>query len=428
MKALLLKTLAAAVCVAGVLAMAAGIEMAVSQVTAPLVAQINANDAFPDIVNGVPQAGSYYAPASMLGNYGASLAGNNPTNDLIGGDFTTGANLFQDGTSTTGITTTVTYVADQWFAFSGTSTTIAGNQETAAADLPAVGFGGSLRITRSGTGVIQSCVAQIVASANVLRYQGQTAEVDLHALAGSGFSAASSNLAVILVTGTGTNDTAANFAKTVNSALAGTAWAGAVTESATVPITTVWQRYTAAFPVASTATELGIAICYTPVGASPSNDYFDMAGVQLVPTSALGSIAGTSGGFVGVNSTLAKSFLRRPQMVEQNLQYAFYWRQNESTANIFGVCQETSSTNAYCYMQFPVPMYAVPTISYTAGGISATLGTSQAAEAVSGLAITASGATKTGAQLTATGSSFTALTGFLEGTTTTGKVAFSARF
>ncbi len=140
-------------------------------------------------------------------------------------------------------------------------------------------------------------------------------------------------------------------------------------------------------------------------------------------------MAGTSGAALSANDKRAKSFYRRPQPLETNLQLAFYWRQNESTANIYGVCQETSSTNAFCFMTFPVPMFATPTLSFTAGGISATLGTSQAAVALTALAITANGATKTGAQLTATAASgFTALTGFMEGTTTTGKVAFSARF
>jgi hypothetical protein len=74
-------------------------------------------------------------------------------------------------------------------------------------------------------------------------------------------------------------------------------------------------------------------------------------------------------------------------------------------------------------------MFKTPTLAFTAGGISATLGTSQAAVQVTGLTIPSNGATVYGSQLAATAASgFTALTGFLEGTTTTGKIAFSARF
>ena len=416
------KTLLGAVAALGLL----GVGLAMAQTPyIPQVPSIGPSDVFQDIVQGYPAAGSYYASASLLGNYGATLSGNNPSNDLIGGDM--GQNLFQDGTTVSTITTSATYVADQWAAFSGTSTTIAGAQETGAADIP-FGYGASLRITRSGAGILQSCVAQIIPNTNVLRYQGGTQEVDLHALAGAGFSAASSNLTIIQVQGTGTNDTMANLAKTINSALSGTAWAGAVVNSVNVPITASWARYTAAFPVAATTTELGVAFCWTPVGASPSNDYFEFTGAQSVPNNALATVAGTAGAALPVNDQRAKAFARRPATLENSLQYAFYYRQNESTGNIYGVCQETSSTNAYCFMTFPVPMFKVPTLSYTAGGIKATLGTSQAAEAVTGLAITSSGATTFGSQLTATGSSFTALTGFLEGSTTTGSVIFNARF
>jgi hypothetical protein len=376
--------------------------------------------------NGQPTPQSQYVSGATLMNAAGTQPGNNPANDLIGGDF--GTNLFQDGTSVGTITTSATYVADQWFAFSGTSTTIGGAQETGAADIPA-GYTASLRITRSGSGVIQSCVGQIIPGSNVARYQGQTMEIDAHALAGAGFSAANSNLTFIQVQGTGVNDTAANFAKTINSALSGTAWAGAVVNSVNVPINTAWNRYGVAFPVALTTTETGVALCWTPVGASPSSDYFEFVGAQVVPNNSLASVAGTTGGALLPNDPRAKSFLRRQVALETDLQLAFYYRQNESTANIFGVCQETSSTNAFCSMTFPVPMFKTPTIAYTAGGISATLGSSQAAVAITGLAIKANGATTYGAQLTATASSgLTALTGFLEGTTTTGSIAFSARF
>ncbi len=246
----------------GAVAIGAVASLALAQsISVPQVTAIGPNDLFQDIAGGQPSAQSVYAPASLLGNYSATQAGNNPTNSLIGGDFT--SNLFQDGTTVSSITTATTYVADQWAAFSGTSTTLAGAQETAAADIPAA-YGASLRITRSGAGVVQSCVAQIVPNANALRYQGSTAEFDFHALAGSGFSAASSNLSVLVVTGTGTNDSMVNLGKTINSALSGTAWAGAATSTVLVPINTNWNRYTVVAPVPATATELAVAICWTP--------------------------------------------------------------------------------------------------------------------------------------------------------------------
>lgn len=389
-----------------------------------------------DLPGGIATPQTHGISALTLGNYGATQAGNNSENALIGGDF--GTNLFQDGTSVSTITTTATYVADQWSAFSGTSTTIAGTQQTGASDIPA-DYAASLRITRSGAGILQSCVAQPLTSAATTRYQGQTAEVDFHALAGSGFSAASGNLNVILVQSTGNNQTMANLAKTVNSALSGTAWTGATLDTVAVPISTSWARNSVAFPVLATTTQMGVALCWTPVGASPSSDWFEFTGAQLVPNSALTALAtGTTGVVLNTyQQGMAKSFARRQAQMEAALQYQFYWRQNEaatSTAGanaIFGTCQGTStSTIANCNMQFPVPMFQVPTLSYTAGTIKATVGAAAAQEAVSALALATNGATVFGAQMAATSSSVASgAFGYLEAGNSTGggSIIFNAR-
>jgi hypothetical protein len=82
-------------------------------------------------------------------------------------------------------------------------------------------------------------------------------------------------------------------------------------------------------------------------------------------------------------------------------------------------------------MTFPVPMFKVPTLAYTAGTIAATVGSSAAAEAVSALSITSLGATTFGANLTATTSSVSSgAFGYLQSGNSTGggKIAFSARF
>lgn len=397
----------------------------------PLVQQINPNDLFQDIPNGAASAGDVFATAGMLGNYGATLAGNNPENVLVGGDF--GVNLYQDGTTVSTITTTPTYVADQWAAFSGTSTTIAGAQETAAADIPA-GFTASERITRSGTGVLQSCVAQEISSADSTRFQGTTAELDFHALAGSGFSAANSALSVFVLQGTGTDEGMANLAHTINSALGGSFWTGysaSPAANASVTLTTGWNRFTVAVPIASTTTELGVALCWTPVGASPSNDYFEFTGAQLTRNSALTSVAGTTGAALNPNDVRAKAYSRQPYQVEVARQLQYYWRQTEaaSDSSYYGTCQATGSTTANCIMQFPVRMFKAPTLSYTAGTIGATIGTSEAEEAISAFTLTK--ASLTNANMAATTSSASAgITGFLQGGNSTGggKIAFSARF
>lgn len=409
------------------LASAIGLGAAIAQVNPPpQVTAIGPTDLFQDVVGGAPQAGNVYANGALLGNYASTLPGSNPENAIIGGDF--GENLFQDGATVSSITTTPTYVADQWAAFSGSSTTLAGAQETGAADITPA-YNASLRITRSGSGILQSCVAQEISSYDSYRFQGQTAEIDFHALAGSGFSAAGSVLNVNVVTGTTADEGMANLAHTINTALSGSNWTGKVVATVPVTISGAWNRYSVAVPIPANAAEIGVVFCWTPVGASPSSDYFEFTGAQLTRNSSLTALAGTAGAALNVNDGRAKAFHRDIYGTQQRLQLGFYWRQNESTANVYGVCQETGSTAATCFMTFPVPMFKAPTVAYTAGGISATLGTSQAAIAVTALAIPSNGATVYGSKLSATAASgFTALTGFLEGTGTTGAVAFSARF
>jgi hypothetical protein len=380
-----------------------------------------------------PCTTSCFDTTADIGAYVGSQPGSNSENELIAGDFT--QNLFQDGASIGTITTTPTYVADQWFAFSGTATTIGGAQETGASDIP-LNYGASLRITRSGAGVLQSCVAQEIRTANSIRFQGQTAEVDFHALAGSGFSAASSALKVLVVTGTGTDEGSANLAHTINTALAGSNWTGAATLTVPVTISSTWNRYSAVFPIPAAATEIGVALCFTPVGGSPSSDYFEFTGAQLVPNAALTSVAGTTGAALSVNDKRAKSFNRRIAVDEAQFQYAFYQRTNEpastnaGAAAIYAPCRATSTTAATCLFSFPLAFWKVPTLAYTAGTIAVTAGAANASEAVSAAAIASNGATVSTANVTLTSSSLSSgVNGFLQGGNSTGggAIIFSAR-
>ena len=90
-----------------------------------------------------------------------------------------------------------------------------------------------------------------------------------------------------------------------------------------------------------------------------------------------------------------------------------------------------STTAANCLINFPVPMFKIPTFAYTAGTIQATVNTAGAAAAVTGMVINATlGATTYTANMTATVTSAATITGFLEAGNSTGggKLAFSARF
>lgn len=357
---------------ASVLAIGLGIAaLAYAQTIAiPLVPSIGSADIVKIIPGGAPTAQDQYAPAPLLGSYSNTLPGGNSENALIGGDFS--SNLFQDGTSVGSITTTLTYTADQWFAWSGAATTLTVTQQTGAADITA-GFNASLRVNKgSGAGVVQACIGQEVATVDSLRFQGQTAEFDFHAKAGPNFSAANSNLQVSIVTGTGTDEGASKLAFAFNAGGGGSStWTGQANAAANllVPISTTWSRYTVVAPIPATATEIAVLICYTPVGTGVAGDWFEFTGAQLVRNASLATAAGTAGLVLPVNDLRAKSFARRSTFDEQRLQQAFYYRINESATTIIqrAMCAVSSTSLAVCQINFPVPMRVAPTMSYTAG-------------------------------------------------------------
>jgi hypothetical protein len=348
----------------------------------PQVQSVQSGDLFPDVVGGQPTANTYYASGAQMGVLGAQQSGGNFDNALIGGDFST--NLFQRGTSVSLASATyyVAYGADRWFTWGGTSTPATMTQQTGAADLPA-GTSASYRINKGSlTGVLQICTSQVVESANVYRFQGQTAEFTFDALAGSGFSAASSNLAVYVSYGTGVDDGAVKMAYGLNAhgGAGTTSWTGQANLGGTngflIPITSSWNRYGVAVPIPLTATELGVSICYTPVGTGTATDWFEFGKAQLVINPALTTLAGTAGAAINATGTAGgsaaapvKSFNRRPSALETLLQQRYFYQLTETAAIIpIATCAVSTTSLGNCFIAFPTTMRTTPTAgSYTAG-------------------------------------------------------------
>lgn len=345
---------------------------ALAQVAVPQVQSIGPTDLFQDVVRGQPNAQSVYANAALLGNYSASLAGAASDSAIIGGDFNT--NTWAHGTTSPTINTTAAYGPTDWFMWSGTATNLVATQQTGAADIPA-NFLASARVTRSSTGVVQSCIAQEVESNVAVRFQGQTAEFDFHALAGAGFSDASSSLHAYVVTGTSADEGSSKLAWTINAGGGGSSgWTGAAviggTNGLSVPITASWGRYTVAAAIPATAKEIGVALCWTPVGASPTNDYFEFTGAQLVVNSSLASVA-SSTNVVAPSDTRSKSFSRRVASVEiaNQERYAFVLNEASTTAGgTFAAGQAPTSTTCTVNIPFPVTMRAAPTYANALSG------------------------------------------------------------
>lgn len=356
--------------------------IAVTALAQPVITQvqsISSRDLIQIIPNGSPSAQSVYAPSTLLGNYSASLTGNNPENALIGGDAST--NLFQRATTGSSVTTTLTYGGpDRWAYWSGTSTAMTVSRDTTAADLPAVAYQAAFKMARTSgqTGVVQMCMMQTLETKGSIPFQGQTAEIDFHAVAGANFSAASSTMVAYLISGTDTDAAASTAAFNLNAGGGGSStWTGQVNTGVNVVISTSVQRYTVAIPVPTNATQLAVALCYTPVGTAGTNDYVALAGIQLTRNSALTIAAGTAG-IALTNDTRAKAFSRRPIEMEIALQQRYFYKLTE-TAAIAPVapCAAIDTTHTNCLVALPTTMRIAPTGTF-ANGFATPTSTTQA--------------------------------------------------
>jgi len=192
------------------------------------------------------------------------------TNGVING----GIDIWQRGTSFAIPSSTYTYTADRWIGLRfSTGSTV--SQQTASLD----GFQYSIRVARdngnAGTGIIY--LGYNLETADSYRYANKTVTLSFYAKAGANFSAASSALAVIWASGTGTNQKQMD-GFTGSSTLA----------SSSVTLTTSWQRFSFTASVPSNSTQQGFQFNYTPVGTAGAADNFEVSGVQLelgsVPT------------------------------------------------------------------------------------------------------------------------------------------------
>jgi hypothetical protein len=352
---------------------------AIAQVTLPQVPVIGATDLFQDIPNGVPVAGNQYTSAASLAGY----VGSTPTkgNALIGGDATT--NLFQRATSGASVTTTFTYGAPDRFGYwSGTATAMTVSRTTTAADLPPSGYLAGFKMARTSgqTGVVQTCMLQALESVNSYQFAGATAELSFYATAGADFSAASRNVTAYIVYGTGSDGSAAAAAFGINAGGGGGAgWTGQATATAAViPISTTNGRYAAVASIPTTAAQVAVALCFTPVGTASTNDYVAFSGIQLVRNPSLASKVDVDSGYVCASEINCTAFDRRLQSVEQVMQQRYFYKLTETAAvAIIAPCAAIDTTHTNCIITLPTTMRIAPTGTF-ANGFATPTSTTQA--------------------------------------------------
>ena len=308
----------------------------------------------PPVMSWTPAASAQVVPNYHQSNFKNILA--NPRLDIYPAG-TTEAYTSSTLTGTlTGLNTTPTYLAARWAAWSNNSSasvTIA----NVTTGLPS-GFGNGVSLTRAvnNTQTAPICYGQEIRTADMTGLQGQQLTFSLWAAAGSGFSAASSNLTLQAVTGTGTDQGLATYIS---------GWTGAATpETSNQAISTTFGRYAATFTVPSNATEMLVEACWTPVGTAVSNDNVTLTGLQLE------------------QGTRATSFEERSQVVENNnfvLPYTQVYTDGAATRR-YGMCAVSSATSANCVLPLQVPMWKIPTTTVGTSASFAVTGSTNSAE------------------------------------------------
>lgn len=288
-------------------------------------------------------------------------------NSLRGGDFN--LNLWQRGTSYASITPTVaTYVADGWFAFS-TGNTVTVAKKTTGADISvAGGILASMQVNRpSGTDVTPICVGQFLPNKQITRFLGNNAIFSASLLNGSAMSATNGAVTMTIAYVTAT-DSATAGTNTATFALSTTTGYTAAVATLT-PVTTTWTRYSVAAAIPTTATGIGVKVCYTPIGTGTANDYFDIANAQLEAALPTVTVNGT---VTQTGMTAPGSFARRNPAEEAQLEQSFSFVIPEPAASLsVGPSGQGASTTT-CVLSLPTPvsMRITPVVTFAGSALS----------------------------------------------------------
>ena len=302
----------------------------------------------PCLVQSVSAAGAATLVAAALP---ASAGVANFRNLLDGGDFT--VNPWQRGTvQAADITNTVTYMADRFFTVGGASSAIDWSKQ---ADTGIAGFSQALRWQRksANTDTAKISMGQVLETADSIRCQGQTVTLSFYVKCGANFLASSANFTAAIVSGTGTDQSAANL-------VAGSWTNQATVASQAVAPTTTDQLVVITGTVPANATQLGVLLNYTPSGTAGANEWLQFKGFQL-------EIGGPT------------PFEHRDAQVELEICQRYCWVINEPAAGVIvGAGMNTTANIQIFYLATPVQLRVAPTVTVVAAG---TFKTNQASTA-----------------------------------------------
>lgn len=296
------------------------------------------------VVIPLPMLGNYYGtPRNFLDNGALNITNTNGTSTV-----TCAVNA---AIAVTGMS------ADRWGCQANVTSGAGRTAIVTSSPSPPAGFTNSMKVFRTSGALTQPiCVMQEVTTPQSIQLAGQVVTFSFNAAALAGLAADNNNLInAVVFTGTGT-DQGLTTAPTASPAIT-PAWTGIATAlNQSITLTTTFQRFAVQATIPTTATEIGVALCFTPTATGAgATDGFAFTGAQL--ERAPGA---TSFEFRSKSEELAKA------------QAFFYTIAEGAATTVRAMCMASSTTLAICGLQFPVPMYSVPTMSYTNGFATAT--------------------------------------------------------
>jgi hypothetical protein len=195
-------------------------------------------------------------------------------------------------------------------------------------------------------------------------------------------------MTVYISYGTSTDEGVSKMAFSLNAGGGGSAATGfANATAAVIPLAAVSTAYrvAAVAQIPTTATEMAVSICYTPVGTAGTTDalYFDNA--ELRKADGLAPFVNTAAGYVLAGNVLTTTingvaqyayipaFSIRPYEQETTLQYAYAYSVAEPATAVGVGFSGNAVTTTTCNtsLAFPVTMRVAPTFTAYGTALSA---------------------------------------------------------
>ena len=249
--------------------------------------------------------------------------------------------------------------ADRWACDANVASGAGRMQVVTASPAPPTGFAQSMTMWRNSGALTQPiCAMQAIESTRSVQLAGKQVMLSAYLQALAGLTSTGGAVQVYVITGTGTDQGFGTLTASPAITPAWTGLSGGTTPSATWTATTSWVRNnTTPISIPSTATEIGVMICFTPVSSSSgTTDGIAFTGVQLE--------------VIGPTATAVPSTYEfKPTGIELLQAQRFFWQLNEPAngAQVPGACQATGATAGICFVNLPVamrgttPVVAIPT-------------------------------------------------------------------